>query len=128
MGTVGTTSLTIGSQKTTATYNIYTDKLTYSGEANQTISSAVGTTTSTYDKTFEAIVLPNDASNNPAVDHTVTIVVDGRSYTFTIAASGASSSNKVVTSSFKPGNKYIYNVTVYPFSIIVDPQKYTEQW
>lgn len=128
MGTVGTTSLTIGSQKTTATYNIYTDKLTYSGEANQTISATVGTTTSSYDKTYEAIVLPNDATNNPAVDHTVTIVVDGRSYTFTIAASGASSSTKVVTSSFKAGEKYVYNVKVYPFTIEVDTDKYTEQW
>ena len=128
MGTVSTTSLTIGSQRNAATYNIYTDVLTCSGDANQTITAVVGTTTDALHKSYEAIVLPNDESTNPAVDRTVTIVVDGRSYTFTIAKSGASSSNKVVTSSFDAGKKYIYNVKVYPFTIEVDTKKYTEQW
>ena len=128
MGTVGTTSLTIGSQKTSATYSIYTDVLTCSGDANQTITAVESAPApADYDKTYEAIVLPN-GSTNPAVDRTVTIVVDGRSYTFTIAKSGASSNNKVVTSSFDAGKKYIYNVKVYPFTIEVDTEKYTEQW
>lgn len=113
----GATALTIGSQRTSATYNIYTDLLTCSGEASQSVSAVVGATTSTFDKTFEAIVLPNNATN-PAVDRRVTIVVQGRSYTFTIGKA----------TSFVAGHKYIYNVTVYPFSIIVNPEKYTEQW
>ena len=129
-GEITTTSLTIGSQKTTATYNIYTSTLTYgSGEANQTITAAIGSTKSGFDKTFEAIVLPNDDSNNPVpVQRKVTIVVDGRSYSFTIISSGEKSKTEVVTSSFVAGKKYIYNVTVYPFTITVDPDKYTEQW
>lgn len=127
MVSVSTTSLTIGSQKTSATYSIYTDVLTCSGDANQTIT-AVRTTNEALSKSYEAIVLPNDASTNPASDRTVTIVVDGRSYTFTIAKSGASSSNKVITSSFDAGKKYIYNVKVYPFTIEVNTEKYTEQW
>ena len=128
MVTVGTTSLTIGSQRNAATYNIYTDVLTCSGDANQTITAVVGTTTDALHKSYEAIVLPNDESTNPTVDRTVTIVVDGRSYTFTIAKSGVSSGNKVVTSSFDAGKKYIYNVKVYPFTIEVNTEKYTEQW
>ena len=129
MVSVSTISLTIGSQKTTATYDIYDNVLTYSsGVANQTITAVVGTITDALHKSYEAIVLPNDASTNPAVDRTVTIVVDGRSYTFTIAKSGAPSSNKVVTSSFDAGKKYIYNVKVYPFTIEVNTDKYTEQW
>lgn len=128
MGTVSTTSLTIGSQKTAATYNIYTDVLTFSGDANQTITAVVGTTTDALHKSFEAIVLPNDASNNPGVDRTVTIIVDGRSYTFTIATTDDGSSNKVETPSFDAGKKYVYNVKVYPFTIEVNPQNYTEQW
>lgn len=128
-GTIKNTSLTIGSQKTTANYNIYTDILTYgSGEANQTITAAIGSTKSGFDKTFEAIVLPNDADNNPAVDCKVTIVVDGRSYSFTIIRTGAASNNTVLTGPFDAGYKYEYNVTVYPFTIIVDTDKYTEQW
>jgi len=128
MVSVSTTSLTIGSQKASATYSIYTDVLTCSGDANQEITAVVGTITDDLHKSYEAIVLPNDASTNPALDRTVTIIVDGRSYTFTIAKSGASSSNKVVTSSFDAGKKYIYNVKVYPFTIEVDTEKYTEQW
>ena len=130
MGTVSTTSLTIGSQRTTATYNLYTKKLTCSGDANQTISAVESATVPIgYDKTFEAIVLPNVATNiSPTAGRTVTIVVDGRSYTFTIAVTGVSSSNKVVTSLFEEGKKYIYNVKVYPFTIEVDTDKYTEQW
>jgi len=128
MVSVSTTSLTIGSQKASATYSIYTDVLTCSGDANQEITAVVGTITDDLHKSYEAIVLPNDASTNPAVDRTVTIVVDGRSYTFTIAKSGASSNNKVVTSSFETGRKYIYNVKVYPFTIEVNTEKYTEQW
>lgn len=124
----GATSLTIGSQKTTATYNIYTDELTCVGESNQTITAAVGSTKSGYEKTFEAIVLPNDADNNPAIDCKVTIVVDGRSYSFTIIRTGEESNIKVKTVSFFAGYKYEYNVTVYPFTITVDPDKYTEQW
>ena len=128
-GVINNTSLTIGSQKTTATYNIYTDILTYgSGEANQTITAAVGSTKSGFDKTFEAIVLPNDADNNPAVDCKVTIVVDGGSYSFTIIRTGAATNNTVLTGPFAAGCKYEYNVTVYPFTIIVDTDKYTEQW
>ena len=130
MVSVSTISLTIGSQKTTATYDIYDNELTYSsGVANQPVSAvALATANSGYEKTFEAIVLPNDASNNPGVDRTVTIVVDGRSYTFTIAVTGASSSNKVETPSFDAGKKYVYNVKVYPFTIEVNTDKYTEQW
>lgn len=128
MVTVGTISLTIGSQRTAATYDIYDGGLTCSGDANQTISAVVGTSTDDLHRSFEAIVLPNDAINNSAADRTVTIVVDGRSYTFTIAASGASSSTKVITSSFDAGKKYVYNVKVYPFTIEVDTEKYTEQW
>lgn len=120
MGTVSTTSLTIGSQKTTATYDIYDNELTYSsGVANQPVSAvALANANSGYDKTFEAIVLPNETSNNPATDRTVTIVVDGRSYTFTIGNA----------TSFDVGHKYVYNVKVYPFTIEVNPQNYTEQW
>lgn len=118
MVSVSTTSLTIASQKTAATYNIYTDVLTFSGDANQTITAVVGTTTDALHKSFETIVLPNDASNNPAADRTVTIVVDGRSYTFTIGNA----------TSFDVGHKYVYNVKVYPFTIEVNPQNYTEQW
>jgi hypothetical protein len=117
MVTVKTTALTIGSQRTSATYNIYTDVLTCSGEANQTISAVVGATTDDLHKSFEAIVLPSNATN-PAVDRLVTVVVDSRSYTFTIGNA----------TSFDTGKKYIYNVKVYPFTIIVDPEKYTEQW
>lgn len=127
MGTIGEIELTIGSQRTTATYDIYHSELSCTGDANKTVS-AVETETDGYNKTFEAIVLPNNASSNPAIDRTVSIVVDKRSYTFTIAASGVDSSNKVVTSSFTSGNKYVYNVKVYPFTIEVNPQNYTEQW
>ena len=128
-GVIKNTSLTIGNQKTTATYNIYTDALTYSGgEANQTITAAVGSTKSGFDKTFEAIVLPNDTDNNPAIDCKVTIVVDGKSYSFTIIRTGEASNIQVLTGSFFAGRKYEYNVTVYPFTIEVDTEKYTEQW
>ena len=119
MGTVSTTSLTIGSQRTTATYNLYTNRFTFTGDANQTITAVESATVPTgYDKTFEAIVLPNNDTTNPAVDRKVTIVVNGRSYTFTIGNA----------TSFASGHKYIYNVTVYPFSVFVDSQKFTEQW
>lgn len=129
MVSVSTISLTIGSQKTTATYDIYDNELTYSsGVANQTITAVVGTTNDALHKSFEAIVLPNDASNNPGVDRTVTIIVDGRSYTFTIATTDDGSSNKVETPSFDAGKKYVYNVKVYPFTIEVNTDKYTEQW
>ena len=124
------TSLTIGSQKTTATYNIYTDELTYgSGEAYQTITAAEISSSNDNLKTFEAIVLPNHADNNRTPnERKVTIVVDGKSYSFTIVKTGADSNNKVLTDSFDAGYKYVYNVTVYPFTITVDPDKYTEQW
>ena len=133
----GATSLTIGNQKTTATYDIYSDVLTCTGDANQAISAValatpntvtVNETTKTYDKSFEAIVLPNNATTNPDVDRTVTIVVDGRSYTFTIAKPGSTEGKIKVNNTFEAGTKYIYNVTVYPFSVFVDPQKFTEQW
>lgn len=124
------TSLTIGSQKTTATYNIYTDELTYgSGEAYQTITAAEISSSNDNQKTFEAIVLPNHADNNRTPnERKVTIVVDGKSYSFTIVKTGADTNNKVLTDSFDAGYKYVYNVTVYPFTITVDPDKYTEQW
>lgn len=125
----GATALTIGSQKTAATYNIYTDVLTCSGDANQTITAvALATANSGYGKTFEAIVLPNSTTDNPAVDRIVSIVVDGKSYTFTIAPDGGVDGKIKVHNTFEAGYKYIYNVTVYPFSIIVNPDKYTEQW
>ena len=115
----GATSLTIGSQRITATYNLYTDVLTCTGDVNQTISAvALATANTGYAKTFEAIVLPNNDATNPAVDRKVTIIVSGRPYAFTIGNA----------TSFASGHKYVYNVTVYPFSIIVDPQKFTEQW
>lgn len=116
MVTVGTTSLTIGSQKTAGTYDIYDNVLTCSGDANKAIS-AVGTKTDELHWSFEAIVLPNNTTNL-AVDRTVTIVVDGRSYTFTIGKA----------TSFDTGNRYVYNVKVYPLTITVDTDKYTEQW
>ena len=142
MGTIKEIALNIGSQRTAATYNIYDDKLSCTGDANKAVSAVTLETASTvYNMTFEAIVLPNNdtkvignenhpitITGNPAVDRTVTIVVDGRSYTFTIAVSGADSSNKVITPSFASGNKYVYNVKVYPFTIEVNPQNYTEQW
>lgn len=134
MGTIGTIALTVGSQKA-ATYDMYHDELTCTGDANKTISAvALATPNPNYNKTFEAIVLPNNATDpititgNPAADRTVSIVVDGRSYTFTIAASGDESSTKVKTPSFTSGKKYVYNVKVYPFTIEVNPQNYTEQW
>ena len=139
----GATSLTIGSQKTTATYDIYSDVLTCTGDANQAISAvALATPNSGYAKTFEAMVLPNNdtkdeadltnhpitITDNPDVDRTVTIVVDGRSYTFTIAKPGSTEGKIKVNNTFEAGTKYIYNVTVYPFSVFVDSQKFTEQW
>lgn len=140
MGTIKEIALNIGSQRTAATYNIYDDKLSCTGDANKAVS-AVALETASTNMTFEAIVLPNNdtkvignknhpitITGNPAADRTVTIIVDGRSYTFTIAASGADSSTKVVTSSFDAGKKYVYNVKVYPFTIEVNPQNYTEQW
>jgi hypothetical protein len=116
MVTVGTTSLTIGSQNTAGTYDIYDNVLTCSGDANKAIS-AVGTKDDELHWSFEAIVLPNNTTNL-AVDRTVTIVVDGRSYTFTIGKA----------TSFDTGKRYVYNVKVYPLTITVDTGKYTEQW
>jgi hypothetical protein len=118
MVTVGTTSLTIGSQKTAGAYDIYDNVLTCSGDANKAISAAVGTKTNDLQMSFEAIVLPNNTTDNPAVDRIVTIVVDSRSYTFTISNA----------TSFDAGKRYVYNVTVYPLTITVDTDKYTEQW
>ena len=114
----GATSLTISNQRTEGTYNIYNNEFTYIGDADQKIFAVTAEyVAENYVKTFEAIVLPN-ATTSPAVDRKVTIVVDGRSYTFTISSA----------TSFDAGTKYTYNVTVYPFTVIVDPDKYTEQW
>lgn len=128
----GATSLTISNQRTEGIYNIYIKKLICVGEANKTITAvAVEKTTDGYDKTFEAIVLPNDATN-PAVDRKVTIVVQGKSCTFTIAKPSDSNSDtdgKIkVYNTYEAGKKYVYNVTVYPFAVVVDSDKYTEQW
>ena len=114
----GATSLTISNQRTEGTYNIYNNEFTYIGDADQKIFAVTAEyVAENYVKTFEAIVLPN-ATTSPAVDRKVTIVVDGRSYTFTISSA----------TSFDAGTRYTYNVTVYPFTVIVDPDKYTEQW
>lgn len=123
-------SLTVGRQPTEATYNLYTGDIRITALDSPTptsspITTHIMTTAETgYDKSFEAIVLPNEATYNPAADRTVTITIGtanhptAYTYTFTIGSG----------TTFLSGNKYIYNVTVNATSIQVDPTKYTEQW
>lgn len=114
--------MTIGSQPTTATYNIYTDAFIITAGNDDIVPVRAASATSGYVRTFEAIVLPNGA-NNPVSDRTVTITFyrrleDQIVNTFTIPSG----------TYFEAGKKYTYNVTVNATSIHVDKQIYTEQW
>ncbi len=116
--------ISIGNQKTTATYNIYTDAFTATGDATTIVPIELGTTAEGYVKSFECLVLPNDETSNPAANRTVTITFY-QTYanrvvnTFTIGS----------TTSFAPGTKYTYNVTVNATSVpVVETDTYTEQW
>ena len=109
----GTTSLTIGSQKTIGIYNVYNRALSYSGSADQTITafkaSDVANGDGEFDARFEAIVLPNHATNNTPVDRLVTITIGDQDYTFTIYYTGASTPK---VESFAAGMEYTFEVTV----------------
>ena len=115
--------MTIGNQYTTATYNIYEETFAInSGVYSNIIPIRVPTATG-FVRTFEAIVLPNDNTINPAIDRTVTItfynkIEDTIRNTFKITS----------TTKFEAGHKYVYNITVNATSITVDSEKYTEQW
>ncbi len=118
------TSLTmsINKQPLTAYYNIYSDAFTIVAGENSITPVKASSAPTGYVRTFEAIVLPNGASN-PANNRTVTIEFFRNSKdiiknTFTIDGS----------TYFEKGFKYTYNVTVNATSIQVDPTKYTEQW
>ena len=115
-------SMTIGGQPVAATYNIYEDKCTIS-PANTNITPVRASSAPTgYVRTFEAIVLPNNAQN-PATDRTITITFYRKSEDTIV------NTFKIPESTyFTSGYKYTYNVTVNATSIQVDPTKYTEQW
>lgn len=131
--TNGKLSVAIGGQPTAATYNIYTDVLSITAGSTGITATAMTDAATGYDKSFEAIVLPNkmtaegdELANNTAADRTVTIIIgttqhpSGPNYTFTFTIPGGTT--------FIAGNKYTYNVTVNTTSIQVNPAKYTEQW
>ena len=135
--TNGNLSVAIGGQPTAATYNIYTDVLSITAGSTGITATAMTDAATGYDKSFEAIVLPNkmtaegdELANNTAADRTVTIIIGttgghplatpGPNYTFTFTIPGGTT--------FIAGNKYTYNVTVNTTSIQVNPAKYTEQW
>lgn len=117
----GTTSLTIGSQKTIGIYNVYNRALSYSGSADQTITafkaSDVANGDGEFDARFEAIVLPNHATNNTPVDRLVTITIGDQDYTFTIYYTGASTPK---VESFAPGMEYTFEVTVHKTGLVVN--------
>lgn len=117
-------TMSIGSQFTEATYNIYDDAFLIAGGQSLTDIAPVRASSAPtgFVRTFEAIVLPNFASN-AAIDRKVSITFyrkaeDTIVNTFTIPSA----------TFFDPGHKYIYNITVNATSIRVDPLKYTEQW
>ena len=115
-------TMTIGGQPVAATYNLYNDAFIITAANNDITPVKASSAPTGYVRTFEAIVLPNGASN-PAGDRTVTIEFFRNSKdiiknTFTIPGS----------TYFEKGFKYTYNVTVNATSIQVDPTKYTEQW
>ena len=115
-------TMTIGGQPVAATYNLYNDAFIITAANNDITPVKASSAPTGYVRTFEAIVLPNGASN-PANNRTVTIEFfrnskDIITNTFTIPGS----------TYFEKGFKYTYNVTVNATSIQVDPTKYTEQW
>ncbi len=121
--TNATVSVKIGNQPTTATYNIYTDAISIAAGSSDITPIAMATAATGYEKSFECIVLPN-GTNNTAADRTVTITVQYQNetqtydYTFTIGSG----------TSLVAGNRYVYNVTVNGYGIVVNDEKFTEQW
>lgn len=114
--------MTIGNQRTQANYNIFTDAFTMTSDPSAITPIRASSAPSGYVRTFEAIVLPN-GSGNSAQDRTVTITFyrnanDQIVNTFKIPG----------TTVFNSGYKYTFNVTVNATSIVVDKDKYTEQW
>lgn len=119
----------IRDQRYKATYDIYKEDDNNPNPLDPTTNIAdiipvkASQTPTGYVRTFEAIVLPNVVGTNPAANRTVEISFYRRSddvitNTFTIPKE----------TSFKPGYKYVYNVTVNALSVTVDTQRYTEQW
>lgn len=124
-------SIKIDHQPTAATYNIFTNDISITEGSTEITAAPMATAETGYEKSFEAIVMPNkmtaeggELANNELTDRTVTITItyasDNQtfSYKFTIGN----------TTSFVSGNKYVYNVTVNGYSIVVNPLKFTEQW
>lgn len=116
--------MTIDKQYTQANYKILEDECSVTSADYSTITPIRASSAPTgYVRTFEAIVLPNSASN-PVQDRTVTITFyqnlnDPIVNTFKIPSSIY----------FYPGTKYTFNVTVNATSIQVNmDNKYTEQW
>lgn len=118
-------AFTVGGQPTNASYNIFSDAIliTPGDNAITPHEMAMSSVPDGYVRSFEAIVLPNAEGTNPAADRTVTITFythadDPITNTFTIDSA----------TPFEPGCKYVYNVTVNATSILVNPEKYAEQW
>ncbi len=115
--------LTLGNQPVAATYNIYTDNFNITPGSETITPVKAASAPLGYVRSFEAIVLPN-GTNNPANSRTVTITFYQRAEdtivnTFTIGSG----------TSFKPGYKYTFNVTVNATTVEVDTENtYTEQW
>lgn len=105
--TGNTVDVKISGQETQGTYNIYTDALTITDGHVADITALGMTSAATgYDKSFEAIILPN-GTNNEAAARTVTITIGTATYTCSIPTTGTGS-----IASFTAGNKYEINITV----------------
>ena len=104
-------SIVMTGQATSGTYNIFTDALTItSGTSGNITALPMATAATGYDKSFEAIILPNGV-NNAAADRTLTITLgsatQSHTYTCTLPVNGTHG-----IASFAAGNKYTLNITV----------------
>ena len=119
-------AIKIPGQHYKATYDIYKEDnqnpFSVDPDTKDIIPVRAATATTGFVRTFEAIVLPN-VEGNPSANRNIEITFyqkekDPVTNKFTIP----------VGTTFTPGYKYIYNVTVNAVTVTVDTQKYTEQW
>lgn len=101
--------------QTAATYNIYTDAMTRTGAVTDIYAIPMETPETGYVMSFEALVLPTEGTLG-----TVTITIGTTANTFT--------ANDEATDKLISGHKLIYNCTLTANSIVVDKDKFTEQW
>lgn len=100
-----TVSLSIAGMNTTATLDLFTGAVSGLGNPAPISPVQMGTAETSYDKSFEAIILPYTT----VAAHEVTITIGSATYKFNIASN----------TEFAAANKYIYNVTVNAASLTV---------